>query len=88
MLAFLVLGIYLLAAAISTEDLLLGHTTKLTQLGVEVPPQVSFGMAPLGICALHGVFTLIRYDLLAVNLQALRVELETTAHSVSIGVEF
>ena len=87
MLAFLVLGIYLLAAAISTEDLLLGHTTKLTQLGVEVPPQVSFGMAPLGICALH-VFTLIRYDLLAVNLQALRVELETTVHLVSIGVEY
>jgi hypothetical protein len=63
---FMALGVYLLAVVASTtdEDLLLGHTTNLAELGVQVPPQVSFGIAPLVFVAPH-VFTLVRYDLLA-----------------------
>jgi hypothetical protein len=76
-LALLVLGIYLMAVAISTtdEDLLLGHTTSIAQFGVQVAPEVSFGIAPLVFVAVH-VFTLIRYDMLAVNLRHLRRKLD------------
>jgi len=76
------LGIYLLAVSISTtdEDLLLGHTTSITQLGVQVSPQITFGIAPWVFVALHA-FTLIRYDMLATNLRNLRIELETNVLS-------
>jgi uncharacterized protein YjbI with pentapeptide repeats len=72
-LIFLALGVYLLAVAISTtdEDLLLAHTTNLAQLGVQVAPAVSLGIAPLVFVAVH-VFTLVRYDLLGANLRHLR----------------
>jgi hypothetical protein len=78
-LALSALGIYLLAVSVSTtgEDLLLGHTTSIAQLGVQVAPEVSFGIAPLVFVAVH-VFTLIRYDLLAVNLRSFRSELDAT----------
>jgi hypothetical protein len=75
-LALLALGIYLMAVAVSTtdEDLLLGHTTSIAQFGVQMAPEVSFGIAPLVFVAVH-VFTLIRYDMLAVNLRHLRRKL-------------
>jgi hypothetical protein len=47
-LALAALSIYLAGVAVSTsnEDLLLGHTTTISQLGVQVSPEVSFGIAP------------------------------------------
>jgi uncharacterized protein YjbI with pentapeptide repeats len=78
-LAMAVLGIYLLAVAFSTtdEDLLLGHTTAIEQLGVQVSPQISFGIAPWVFVALHA-FALIRYDMLGVNLRHFLAELQET----------
>jgi hypothetical protein len=60
-LAFSVVGLHLLAAALSTtdEDLLLQRTTSIAQLGVQVPVAFSFAIAPLIFVALH-VFTLVR----------------------------
>lgn len=76
-LVFMALGVYLLAVAISTtdEDLLLGHATNLTQLGVQISPAVSFAIASLVFVAVH-VFTLIRYDMLGTNLRQFNVTLE------------
>lgn len=73
---FSAVGVYLLAVASSTtdEDLLLGHTTNLAQLGVQVPPQISFGIAPWVFVALH-VFTLVRYDMLGANLRHFSTEM-------------
>jgi hypothetical protein len=77
-LAFSAVGLYLLATALSTtdEDLLLQHTTSIAQLGVQVPVVFSFAVAPLVFVALH-VFTLVRYDMLATNVQQFRLDLET-----------
>jgi len=76
-LALAALGIYLAAVALSTTDvdLLLGQTTTITQLGVQVSPGVSFGVSALVFVALH-VFTLIRYGMLATNLERFRTDLD------------
>ena len=76
-LAFSAVGLYLIAAALSTtdEDLLLEHTTSIAQLGVQVPVIFTFAMAPFVFVALH-VFTLIRYDMLAANLRQFRGDLD------------
>ena len=78
-LALAALGIYLAAVALSTtdEDLLMGQTTTITQLGVQVSPGVSFGISALVFVALH-VFTLIRYGMLTTNLEQFRAELDKT----------
>jgi hypothetical protein len=59
-LAFLLVGIYLLATAFSSsdEDLLLGKTVTISQF--------SFAIAPLVFVFVH-VYTLARYDMLAAN---------------------
>ena len=57
------------------EDLLLGHTTNITQLGVQVSPAVTFAIAPLVFVAVH-VFTLIRYDMLGTNLRQFHATLK------------
>jgi hypothetical protein len=74
--AFTLVGLYLLATAFSTtdEDLLLQHSIPVSQIGVQVPVVFSFGIAPAVFLFLH-VYTLIRYDMLAVNLRQFRTEL-------------
>jgi hypothetical protein len=77
-LAFTLIGLYLLATALSTtdEDLLLQHTVSISQIGVQVPVVFSFAIAPVVFLFLH-VYTLIRYDMLAANLRQFRTDLET-----------
>jgi hypothetical protein len=75
-LAFSALGLFLIATAISTtdEDLLLEHTTTISQIGVQVPAVFSFAIAPVVFVAIH-LYTLIRYDMLSSNMEQLRHEL-------------
>ena len=70
-------ALYLLATSFATtdEDLLLNHTTVISQVGVTVPVLASFVVAPLVFLGLHA-FTLIRYDMLAANLRHFNTELE------------
>jgi uncharacterized protein YjbI with pentapeptide repeats len=74
--AFTLVGLYLLATAFSTtdENLLLQHNIPVSQIGVQVPVVFSFGIAPAVFLFLH-VYTLIRYDMLAVNLRQFHSEL-------------
>ncbi len=67
-LAFLLVGIYLLATAFSSsdEDLLLGKTVTISQIGASLPVSFSFAIAPLVFVFVH-VYTLARYDMLAAN---------------------
>jgi len=73
----LIVGLYLVATAISTsdEDLLLGRAVTISQIGVTMPVMVSFALAPLVFVFLH-LYTLTRYHLLACNLRHFRVELK------------
>lgn len=72
------MGLYLLATAFSTtdEDLLLQHSIPVSQIGVQIPVVFSFGIAPAVFLFLH-VYTLIRYDMLAVNLRQFCTELSS-----------
>jgi uncharacterized protein YjbI with pentapeptide repeats len=81
--AFALIGIYLLATAFSAtdEDLLLDRTLAISQLGAQIPVTVSFAMMPILFVALH-VFTLIRYDMLAANVNQFRADLETMVPAV------
>jgi uncharacterized protein YjbI with pentapeptide repeats len=67
-LAFLLVGIYLLASAFSSsdEDLLLGKTVTISQIGASLPVSFSFAIAPLVFVFVH-LYTLARYDMVAVN---------------------
>jgi uncharacterized protein YjbI with pentapeptide repeats len=67
-LAFLLVGIYLLATAFSSsdEDLLLGKTVTISQIGASLPVSFSFAIAPLVFVFVH-LYTLARYDMLAAN---------------------
>jgi uncharacterized protein YjbI with pentapeptide repeats len=67
-LAFLLVGIYLLATAFSSsdEDLLLGKTVTISQIGASLPVGFSFAIAPLVFVFVH-LYTLVRYDMLATN---------------------
>lgn len=78
-LAFALVGLYLVATAFSTtnEDFLLERTMPVSQIGVQVPVVFSFAIAPAVFLFLH-VYTLIRYDMLAVNLRQLRIDLVTS----------
>ena len=75
-LAFAAIGLYLLATAFSAtdEDLLLDRTLAISQLSAQIPVTVSFAMMPILFVALH-VFTLIRYDMLAANVNQFREDL-------------
>jgi hypothetical protein len=74
--AFAAIGLYLLATAFSAtdEDLLLDRTLAISQLSAQIPATVSFAMMPILFVALH-VFTLIRYDMLAANVNQFREDL-------------
>ena len=67
-LAFLLVGVYLLATAFSSsdEDLLRGKTVTISQIGASLPVTFSFAIAPLVFVFVH-LYTLARYDMLAVN---------------------
>src|SRR3954468_15226039 len=76
-LAFTAIGLFLIATAFSAtdEDLLLGRTVTISQLGgAAVPVVFAFGLAPAVFVAAH-FYTLIRYDLLAGNLRRFREDL-------------
>jgi hypothetical protein len=55
MIAFSIVGLYLLATAFSTtdEDLFLEHTVQISQIGVQVPVVFSFAIAPAVFLFLH-----------------------------------
>ena len=76
---FLAVGLYLLATAFSAsdEDLLLGKAVTISQIGASLPVSFSFAIAPLVFVFLH-IYTLVRYDLLAANVQQFREELRNT----------
>jgi hypothetical protein len=70
-LAFTAIGLFLLATAFSAtdEDLLLNRALTISQLGsTAVPVVFAFGLAPAVFVAVH-FYTLIRYDMLAGNIQ-------------------
>ncbi|MGY3420315.1 hypothetical protein ACVWZW_000790 [Bradyrhizobium sp. F1.13.4] len=83
-LAFLLVGIYLLATAFSAsdEDLLLGKTVTISQIGASLPVSFSFAIAPLVFVFLH-VYTLVRYDMLAANVRQFRYELQDSVRTES-----
>jgi len=72
---FLLVGLYLLATAVgvSDEDLLLGRTVTIAQIGATVPVVFSFAIAPMVFVFLH-IYALVRYDMLAGNLRQFRKE--------------
>jgi uncharacterized protein YjbI with pentapeptide repeats len=76
-LLFLLVGVYLFATAFSAsdEDLLLGKTVTIAQVGTSLPVAFPFAIAPLVFVFLH-IYTLSRYDMLAANLRHLLNELE------------
>jgi hypothetical protein len=77
-LLFLLVGLYFLVPVFSTsdEDLLLGKTVTISQIGVSVPAPSLFAIA-LVFVFLH-FYTLVRYDLLAANVRQFREELRKT----------
>ncbi len=74
---FLLVGVYLVATAFSAtdEDLLLGHTVTISQIGASLPVSFSFAIAPGVFVCLH-IYALVRYDMLAANLRQFNAELE------------
>jgi len=75
--AFVFIGLFLLATSFSAtdEDLLIGKSITISQLGgVTVPVVLSFGFMPAIFLALH-LYTLIRFDLLMQNLRHFEAEL-------------
>lgn len=78
-LAFVALGLVLLATAFAAtdEDLLLNRSITVSQLGgAQVPVVLTFGIAPAVFLALH-LYTLMRYDMLATNIRRFRGDLGT-----------
>ena len=76
---FLLVGLYLLATAfgVSDEDLLLGRTVTISQIGVTLPISFSFAIAPMVFVFLH-IYTLVRYDMLAANIRQFRRDAQET----------
>ncbi|MFN6251144.1 MAG: pentapeptide repeat-containing protein [Acetobacteraceae bacterium] len=75
--AFVFIGLFLLATSFSAtdEDLLIGKSISISQLGgVTVPVVLSFGFMPAIFLALH-LYTLTRFDLLMQNLRHFEAEL-------------
>jgi uncharacterized protein YjbI with pentapeptide repeats len=81
----LLVGLYLLATAFSAsdEDLLLGRTVAISQIGAALPVSFSFAIAPLVFVFLH-VYALVRYDMLSANVRhflgKLRDSVQREAH--------
>ncbi len=80
-LLFLLVGLYLLATAftVSDEDLLLGRTVTISQIGAALPISFSFVIAPMVFVLLHS-YTLVRYDMLAANIRQFRREEQETVN--------
>jgi uncharacterized protein YjbI with pentapeptide repeats len=80
-LLFLLVGLYLLASAfaVSDEDLLLGRTVTISQIGAALPVSFSFAIAPMVFVFLHS-YTLVRYDMLAANIRQFRREVLETVN--------
>src|SRR5271166_1605928 len=78
-LLFALVGVYLLATAfsVSDEDLLLGRTVTISQIGAALPVSFSFAIAPMVFVFLH-IYALGRYDMLAANVRQFREELRDT----------
>ncbi len=76
---FLLVGLYLLATAFSAsdEDLLLGPTVTISQIGASLPVSFSFAIAPLVFVFLYG-YALVRYDMQAANVRQFSRELRET----------
>ena len=76
---FLLVGLYLVATAfgVSDEDLLLGRTVTISQIGATLPVSFSFAIAPMVFVFLH-IYTLVRYDMLAENVRQFRRDLHET----------
>jgi len=70
---------YLLATAfgVSDEDLLVGRTVTISQIGAALPVSFSFAIAPMVLVFLH-IYTLVRYDMLAANVRQFRHDLQRT----------
>jgi uncharacterized protein YjbI with pentapeptide repeats len=83
-LVFGLVALYLLATAFSVtdEDLLIGRTTTISQLGASLPASFSFAIAPLVFVLLH-IYTLSRYHMLGANLQHFLAELQSSVHKPS-----
>jgi len=77
MLLFMLVGLYLLATAFSAsdEDILLGRTVTISQIGASLPVSFSFALAPLVFVFLH-VYALTRYDMLGTNVRYFVDELD------------
>lgn len=73
---FALVGLYLLASAFSAsdEDLLLGRSVTISQIGASLPPSFSFAIAPLVFVFLH-IYTLVRHDMLAANIRQFLADL-------------
>ena len=75
--AFVLLGLFLLATSFSAsdEDLLIGKSISIAQLGgAAVPVALSFGFMPAIFLALH-LYALISFDLLMQNLRYFNADL-------------
>jgi Pentapeptide repeats (8 copies) len=78
-LIFMLVGLYLLATAfsVSDEDLLMGRTMAISQVGASLPVSFSFAIAPFVFVFLH-IYTLVRFDMLAANIRQFLAELQHT----------
>jgi|GEM_PF-1494677 len=72
----LFVGLYVLATSVSTtdEDLFLGRSVNISQIGAALPVSVSLAIAPIILVFFH-LYTLTRYALLASNLRHFKVHL-------------
>jgi hypothetical protein len=89
---FLLVGLYLLATTfgVSDEDLLMGKTVTILQIGASLPVSFSFAIAPMVFVFLH-IYTLVRYDMLAANIRQFRREVqvvEERCRQLLANVEF
>jgi uncharacterized protein YjbI with pentapeptide repeats len=78
--ALTVVGLYLVATAFAAtdEDLLLGHTTPVAQLGIQLPIVFSFAIAPIIFVLLH-LYLLLRYGMVRANIWQLLDDLPSAA---------
>jgi len=81
---FMLVGLYLVATAFSAsdEDLLLGRTVTISQIGASLPDSFSFAIAP-GVFVFLRIYTLVRYAMLAANMRQFQHELNDTVSKKS-----
>jgi hypothetical protein len=76
-LTMLLLGLYLIATAVSTtdEDLLRETTRSISQLGVQVPVVIAFALAPVIFLSFH-IASILRYHALVISIKIFESELQ------------